>query len=282
MTVPPIAVAAVLGGAALHAAWNVGIRGGLDRRTATALLALSAALIGALGLPFLPAVNPAVWPHLFLSAALHILYFNLVAEAYSRGAVSLTYPIMRGSAPALAAAIAALGFAEPLAPAGWGGLILITGGVWLQARLRGEAGEGRALSIALLNALIIACYTVNDAFGTRLSHSPIAFALWTFVLPAVPCSLILLRGRLSRLFTGTRPAQAWLRGLGGGLCSVASYTLALWAMTKAPIGAVAALRETAMLFGVLFAWWFLGERPRRRSLFAVALIALGAAVIDLA
>lgn len=281
MIVPPIAVAAVVGGAGLHAAWNVGIRGGANRRASTALLVLASALIGVVVLPFVPAPAAAAWPHLAVSAVLHILYFNLVAEAYSLGAVSLTYPVMRGVAPALTATIAALGFGEHLGIGGWGGLFLISFGVALQAQRYGKPGETRALFFALANALVIALYTVNDGLGVRLSHSPIAYALWTFVLPAIPASLVLLRGRISLLLTGEKVPSLLRRGLGGALCSIASYTLGLWAMTRAPIGAIAALRETAMLFGVLFAWWFLAERPRGRGIVALAVIAIGAVILDL-
>ena len=281
MTVPPIATAAVLGGAGLHAAWNVGIRGGPNRRASTALLVLAAGLMGAAALPFLPAPAVAAWPHLAVSALLHVLYFNLVAEAYSLGAVSLTYPVMRGAAPALTAAIAALGFDERLGIAGWCGLLLISLGVGLQARRSGKTGEARALRFALANALIIALYTVNDGLGVRLSRSPVAYALWTFVLPAIPTAMVLMRGRVSNLFAGATVSSLLRRGLGGGLCSITSYALALWAMTLAPIGVIAALRETAMLFGVLFAWWFLAERPDRRRVAALAMIALGAMILDL-
>jgi len=281
MIVPPIALAAVVGGAGLHAAWNVGIRGGPNRRASTALLALASGLIGALALPFLPAPAAAAWPHLAVTAVLHILYFYLVAEAYSLGAVSLTYPVMRGVAPALTATIAALGFGEHLGIGGWGGLFSISFGVALQAQRYGKPGETRALLFALANSLVIALYTVNDGLGVRLSHSAIAYALWTFVLPAIPASLVLLRGRISFLFMGDTVRSLLRRGVGGALCSIASYSLALWAMTRAPIGAIAALRETAMLFGVLFAWWFLAERPGGRRLAALALIALGAVILDL-
>lgn len=270
-----------MGGASLHAAWNVGIRGGLDRRAATALLALASAVIGAVALTFVPAPAAAAWPHLAISAVLHVLYFNLVAETYSLGAVSLTYPVMRGVAPALTAMITALGFGERLGIAGWGGLFLISLGVSLQARRSGKPGESRALLFALANALVVGLYTVNDGLGTRLSQSPIAYALWTFVLPAIPAALILMRGRISLLFTGDTVPSLLRRGVGGGLCSIVSYTLALWAMTEAPIAAVAALRETAMLFAVLFARWFLAERPGRRRMVAVAMIAIGAVILDL-
>jgi drug/metabolite transporter (DMT)-like permease len=245
------------------------------------MLALASAAVGAVALPFLPTPAAAAWPHLAVTAVLHLVYFNLLAEAYSLGAVSLTYPVMRGVAPALTAAIAALGFGEHLGIEGWGGLFLISVGVSLQAQRSGTPGETRALLFALANSVVVALYTVNDGLGARVSHSPIAYAIWTFVLPAVPAALVLLRGRISVLFTGDTVPSLLRRGVGGGLCSIASYSLALWAMTRAPIGAVAALRETAMLFGVLFAWWFLAERPGRRRMAALALIAIGAVVLDL-
>jgi drug/metabolite transporter (DMT)-like permease len=270
-----------MGSASLHAAWNVGIRGGTDRRAATALLALASAVIGAIVLPFLPAPAAAAWPHLAVSAVLHIVYFNLVAEAYSLGAVSLTYPVMRGVAPALTATIAALGFGEHLGVGGWGGLVLISFGVSLQAQRSGRPGESRALLIALINSVVVALYTVNDGLGARLSHSPVAYAVWTFVLPAIPTALVLLRGRISLLLTGDTAPSLLRRGVGGALCSMGAYTLALWAMTRAPIGAVAGLRETAMLFGVLYAWWFLAERPSQRRIAALVMIAIGAVILDL-
>jgi drug/metabolite transporter (DMT)-like permease len=37
-----------------------------------------------------------------------------------------------------------------------------------------------------------------------------------------------------------------------------------------------------MLFGILFAWWFLAERPGGRRLAALVMIAIGAMILDLA
>ena len=61
-----------------------------------------------------------------------------------------------------------------------------------------------------------------------------------------------------------------------------SYGIALWAMTKAPVAMVAALRETSILFGVVISVLFLGEKPSLPRLAAVALIGAGAAVLRLA
>lgn len=47
--------------------------------------------------------------------------------------------------------------------------------------------------------------------------------------------------------------QHWKKGIFGGIATMGSYGLALWAMTLAPLAVVAALRETSILFGALIA-----------------------------
>ncbi|MFZ6766719.1 EamA family transporter [Undibacterium sp. Di26W] len=68
-------------------------------------------------------------------------------------------------------------------------------------------------------------------------------------------------------------------GIAGGSCSVASYGLALWAMTLAPVAAIAALRETSILFATAIAAWILREKITARRLVAILLAVAGAIVI---
>ncbi|HBZ05195.1 MAG TPA: EamA family transporter, partial [Massilia sp.] len=56
---------------------------------------------------------------------------------------------------------------------------------------------------------------------------------------------------------------------------------ALWAMTQAPVAAVAALRETSILFATAIAFLFLRERIGPGRLAAAALIACGAVAMRL-
>jgi drug/metabolite transporter (DMT)-like permease len=74
----------------------------------------------------------------------------------------------------------------------------------------------------------------------------------------------------------------WHFGLIGGVGTVASYGLALWAMTIAPIAVVAALRETSILFGVIISGLLLKEHVGPARFAAACTIALGAAVLRLA
>jgi drug/metabolite transporter (DMT)-like permease len=274
----PWVVAVVLFAALLHAGWNIVVRAGADRRRETALVVAGGATLACVVLPFLPLPPPATWRYLLTSAGLNAVYFALIAEAYARGGVALAYPLMRGVAPMLAA-LAAWGLlGEALPVPAWIGIVTICAGVGALARPRGVPGERAAVRLALANAVVIAAYTLNDAVGARLSGAPFAYTLWLFPLTAVPTLLWLHRHAAPR-----RPTwREALRGLGGAGCAIGSYGLVLWAMTRAPVAPVAALRETAILFGVLLARLLLGERPGRWGWGGAAAIAAGAAMLRLA
>jgi drug/metabolite transporter (DMT)-like permease len=273
-------MAAVLLGAILHAAWNVGVRAGADRKRETALLVGGATALAALALPFLSQPRTASWPFLAASAAVHVGYFNLVAAAYGRGSITLAYPLMRGVAPAFTAIAAWLLLGESLPWPGWLGIACVCSGVLLMAHGSGTRGEGTAAAVALLNAGVIASYTVIDGVGVRASAAPLAYTLWLYVLTAVPTLFALQRRRHALNWLPSWREAA--RGLGAGAGSIGSYGLALWAMTHAPVAPVAALRETAMLFGLVLARIALGERAGRRRWAAAGVIALGAALLRFA
>ena len=274
----PSVVAAVLFAALLHAAWNVAVRAGHDRRRETALMVAGGAVLAGVVLPFLPLPPISTWRYLLTSAALNAVYFALIAEAYARGGVALAYPLMRGVAPMLAAFAAWGLIGEALAPATWIGIATICAGVVALARPRGGPGEAAAMRLALANAAVIAAYTLNDAIGARLSGAPLTYALWLFPLTAVPTLLWLHRHGPPRLPTRTEA----LRGLSGASCMIGAYAVVLWAMTRAPVAPVAALRETAILFGVVLARLMLGERPGRWGWGGALTIAAGAAILRLA
>jgi drug/metabolite transporter (DMT)-like permease len=67
----------------------------------------------------------------------------------------------------------------------------------------------------------------------------------------------------------------------GAAFSCSTYWIVIWAMTRAPIGLVSALRETGVIFAVIIGIVFLKERPGRVRLAAVALAAAGIALLKL-
>jgi drug/metabolite transporter (DMT)-like permease len=186
---------------------------------------------------------------------------------------------MRGSAPVFSAVAAALLLNEWPSPGGWVGILFICGGVILLAGDSWRAGSfpRTAAAFAFTNAGVIVLYTLIDGVGARLSGSPFSYTGWMFLLTAIP----LVAARLA----GLRPRAAahirvnWPRGLIGGAFTLGSYGLALWAMTRAPIALVAALRETSVVFAVLIAAVFLRERITRVRYSSIVMVSAGAIIM---
>ena len=77
----------------------------------------------------------------------------------------------------------------------------------------------------------------------------------------------------------TYARQRWPIASLGAVASLGSYGIALWAMTRALVATVAALRETSVLFAVLLGGWFLKEAFTLRRLLGACLIVAGVMAI---
>jgi drug/metabolite transporter (DMT)-like permease len=279
---PPVLLA-VLGAALLHASWNALLKRRGEPLPATVLVVAGSALAAVVLLPFLPAPARASWPFIALSSAVQTVYYLLLIETYRDGQVSHAYPLMRGCAPPLVALVNGPLTGERLSGGQWCAMLLICGGVlgqWYAARTAPVSDARRTTLFALLTAAVIATYTLIDGQGVRLSGAPAAYTLWIFLATGVAVCAWAARGRWRSLaaFARAHPLVAPL----GGLASVGSYGIALWAMTRAPVAAVAALRETAILFATAIAAFVLREHIGRARIVAVALIACGAVAMRLA
>ena len=257
-------VLAVLFGALLHAGWNVLIKSGDDKALDTALVHLTALVVALPLLLWLGLPRAEAWPFLAASVLIHIGYYTTLVRAYQHGDLSLTYPIMRGFAPLLVALGSAAVIGESPSPGAWVGVLAITAGVALVGLAHpGEALHHRkALAYAFANAALIALYTLADGCGVRACGEPLRYVLLLFVLNSVTYPLLVW---LRRDASGRRAILAYARkrwpvATLGGSASIASYAIALWAMTRAPVASVAALRETSVLFAALLGALLLKER----------------------
>ena len=267
---------AVLCGALLHAGWNALVKSSSDKTADTALVQFMGTLVA---LPFMLWLGPPraeSWPYIAASLLLHVGYYIALAGAYKHGELGLTYPIMRGFAPLLVALASVAVIGEAPSTAAWLGIVGITLGVAMVGLAHpGEAlHHGKALMFAFANAAIIACYTLVDGLGVRVSEDALRYVLTLFVLDGLPYPLLVAwqRGREGRRALLRYARVRWPVATVAGVASAVSYAIALWAMTKAPVASVAALRETSVLFAVVLGTVMLKER------FGVQR-ALGAAVI---
>ncbi|QYE34694.1 EamA family transporter [Polymorphobacter sp. PAMC 29334] len=272
--------AIVIFAAALHATWNAIVKGGSDTLLTTVLVTGAAALLATVCLPFLTAPARESWPFIAASAVFQIVYFVLVARAYHLADMSLTYPLMRGTAPLLVALASVIWLSEPLSASAWLGLGVICAGILSMAGAIPRGANKAGIVLALGNAVVIAGYTLIDGAGVRRSHAPAAYTLWIFLLSGTALSAWAL-ARSRRSFGGY-VGRNWHLGLIGGAGTVGSYGLALWAMTVAPIAVVAALRETSILFGTAISALLLHERVGRARIVGVGIIATGAILLRLA
>ena len=272
-------VAAVLFGALLHAGWNALVKSSQDKALDTALIHLLGSVVAiplvlVLGWP--PA---AAWPWLLTSMAIHVAYYITLTGAYQHGDLGLTYPLMRGSAPLLVAVSATFTLGETLSPMAWAGVMGISAGVLTLGLSPHAFAAPKAVRFALVNAVIIALYTVVDALGVRASSDAAQYVAALFLLDGWPFALLVFLRRRDTALAYAK--QRWPLALGGALASLGSYGIALWAMTRAPVAMVAALRETSVLFAVLMGAWFLKERFNRRRLTGTLIILAGVMALRL-
>lgn len=256
-------VAAVLFGAMLHAGWNALVKSSTDKALDTALIHLLGSIVA---IPLVAIVGwpPAsAWPFLAASLVIHVAYYTALTGAYQHGDLGLTYPLMRGTAPLLVALSATVTLGESLSPLAWVGVLAVSAGVLTLGLSRHAFEAPKAVRFALLNAVIIAVYTVVDALGVRAAGQALPYVATLFLLDGWPFALIVFLRRRGAVLPYAR--KRWPVALGGAIASLGSYGIALWAMTQAPVATVAALRETSVLFAVLLGVWFLKEvfTPRR-------------------
>lgn len=254
---------AVLLAAFLHAGWNSVVKVGTDRVSTILLLTLVQAAIAILLLPFVaqPAIESWIW--ILASAALHTGYKVFLMKAYSHADLSQAYPLARGSAPLIVTVWSALFLGATFTPSSVAAILAISLGVLLMATKSSSLGRMRGSSLfwALGTAGFTASYTLVDGVGARIAATSSGYILWMVIGDAIGLMTFaaLTRGRPA--ISAMLPA--WKTGCAAGAMSLASYWVAVWAFTQAPIALVAALRESSILFATIIAFLALRERVNR-------------------
>jgi phosphonate utilization associated putative membrane protein len=236
------------------------------------LLALPALLV--LGLPPLH-----VWPYVLASLVIHVGYYFALAGALKHGELGLAYPLMRGTAPLLVAIGSFVFLGEAVRPLGWLGIVMVCAGVLMLGMSAGLLKHRKAVQFALSNAVLIAIYTVVDAQGARLSGHVGQYVALLFVLDGWPFAVLVYLQRKGQVWQYAR--ARWPLATFGALASLGSYSIALWAMTVAPVALVAALRETSVLFAVILGAWLLRERWTRWRVIGASTIVCGVVALRL-
>jgi drug/metabolite transporter (DMT)-like permease len=266
----------VLTSAALHALWNALVAGAKDTHVTTAVALTAGALVFAIPAALTWDVDQQAVPYIVASAALELLYFVLLAAAYSRAEYTFVYPIARGVAPVLVLVISVLFLDAKVGLPAALGVLAVTGGVLLVRGLRGSGADAAALAFALGVGACIAGYTLVDDHGVRHAGA-IPYFECILVLVAVPYVVTIAVRR------GVAPLVAAVdrRSLPAGGAMVAAYVLVLAALERAEAAPVAALRETSVVMAAAGAAIAGRERVPPARIAGAVLVVAGIAAIAL-
>jgi drug/metabolite transporter (DMT)-like permease len=258
----------------IHAVVNAIVKGGKDKMASRAMTDGSAAIILLPALLLVPLPHGA-WTWLMATALVHALYLYALIRAYQVSDFSSAYPVLRGTAPLVTAAVTLGLLGDHVSTTSIAGIALIGISMFVLAigRHLSRAGFGWAV----LTGFTIAAYTVIDAAGVRAAPTPFSYIAWMFVtmgLVIVGLFAILTRGTL---FASMR--EQWRPGAIAGVLSILTYGLALYALSIGPTAPLAALRETGMVTALIIAIVFLKERVTAGRGVAVLGILAGAALI---
>ena len=265
---PSVALVLIVAAAFLHAGWNVFAKVSKN----TVALMWWATVVGTLGYGLWVACGPGIyigsgsWFPFLISAACETGYFFTLVQGYSKGDLSLVYPISRGSAPIFAALWGAVFLWERLPWFGYVGVGLMVAGVIgaslppdrsrmtleLVSSLRNSTGW------ALASGVFISIYSFSDKIAV-VSTAPLVYNWWVFAGNTVLWMPIVwrkshFRANLEELRTNWRGIVAT------SVMMVASYAAALAAFALTSASYVVAGRGLSVVIGALFGAYMLKER----------------------
>ena len=316
--VPTLAIALVLVAAVLHAGWNVLLKTSGDTLwTAVRLQAIGTAILLPVGIwawfaNGMPGVPAAAIGLALLSGVLETVYFVCLSSAYQRGALSLVYPLARGSAPLLAVLIGILLLGEhlvPLAIAGVGSLlagILLVSRPWRALQAAGAEHRG-AIGFALATGASIAAYSAVDRVGVRLTEPWIYGSILAVIATTLLAIAVIGGRRLGVLAPAPVPVPVLgelpddppgvaaprrsrsvvlARDAVAGVLALGAYLLVLSAYAIAPLATVAPLRESGIVLAAAWGSIKLGEaaggREATTRILAAGLVVAGAITLAVA
>jgi multidrug transporter EmrE-like cation transporter len=263
-----LATALALAAAILHAGWNLFAKRSADRVTTLSAQFIIGGVIGAIAIAVTRDLPAAAWAPATLTAAVHVPYVLLLARAYEHGDFSVAYPVARGSGAVFAALGGVVLLGDDLGVAGVIAVLVVAAGMWLLSV--GATGAQWATAVAV--GTTIGVYTVNDSRAVRSYGITYPFAAFVAIGMAMVV-YVAISGRSRRLLMAM--PTCWPQWTLTGAMAVLAYVLVMVAVRRAPVGYVAALRESSVLIAAFLGNRYLAEGAVRQRTIAAAVILAG-------
>ena len=281
-----LALILALSAAFLHAVFGALQKGRHDPWLSRGAIDASYCLMAApFALFVVPWPEPHMWPIFAGVFIIHLVYKLLQAFAYTKGAYTVVYPVVRGTGPLFTVFGAYLIFSETFTGVQWLGVAVLLAGIFGLALynylylVQDRATLGPALWLAFATGLFVALYTTYDAYGIRATADPFTFLAWFFFIDGLAFPVIAAL-RYRAMSAPPAPGPLMLRGVIGGLVAFASFGSIMLATRLDKVGEAAILRETSTVFAALIGWLVLKETVGPRRIALMCLIALGAVIVE--
>ncbi|ARE85126.1 EamA-like transporter family protein [Roseovarius sp. EC-HK134] len=282
-----LAMALALLAALLHAIFGALQKGRHDPWLSRGVIDASYATMAApFALFVVPWPEAHMWPIFAGAVVIHIGYKVLQAMAYTRGAYTVVYPVVRGTGPLFTVIGAYAIFGEVFTPVQWLGVGVLLCGIYglavynLRTLTLNRDTMPLALGLAVATGLFVALYTTYDAYGIRATADPFTFLAWFFFLDGLtipPFAYLRWRNMPERPAVGA----LMLRGVTGGVVAFFSFGSIMLATRLDKVGEAAVLRETSTVFAALIGWLVLKETVGPRRIALMSLIAAGAVIVEI-
>ncbi len=279
-----LAIILVLSAAFVHAFWNL-----LAKKAGGGVVfiwlfaSLSSAIYAPVSAYILWVTRPQIGliglVFLIVSALLHLLYFFVLQRGYSKGDLSLVYPLARGTGPMLSACAAIVIFGERpglLAIVGAALVIFsvfyLSGGTKLFEK-NGQTTAGWAIRYGFVCGVVIAAYTLWDKHAVAALMIPPVLLDWASSVTR----MLVLSPYAIRKWDEVK--KQWhinkKLAIGVAVFNPLSYILVLTALVFTPVSYVAPAREISILFGTLMGTHILSEGHSMRRIISACIMIIG-------
>jgi drug/metabolite transporter (DMT)-like permease len=270
----------VLSAALMHAAWNSIIQSSSNSFLESFNFAIWKVPLTLVLIILLPIPHSDSWPYIAASIVVHFIYTYSFVYTYTRNELSQVYPIFRGAPPLIILLLSYFVLKENISSTGWIAVIITSLGIISMSFMGSKINFKSSISITIV-AFAIVAYSMIDGMGARLSLQSFSYLAWVFFIHWSIYSIFVVYQQGYEKCINHVKAH-YLKGIFAGGISFLGYSLILWAMTKAPIPYVAALRETSIIFVGIIGYLFLSEKMTIYKLLSLLTIVIGAMLLRLA
>jgi len=274
---------AAVASAFLHASWNVLAKLHSAPRDLLRGIVFAAASLCCILLPFVGLPPPNAWPWVAAASACNVVFTQAMLCAYARTDFGIAYVVVRAVIPPILFLIGWMFMNEARGMYAVQGLALVVLSLLLfgfsRPTMRGQGSGGLLLAMSAGGAMAFAL--LFDVNGIRVCGG----GLRCLVPCAVASSLVTAcgLGLVSRL-ERTNPFAVLISHAklcyAGATLLLSSYLCGMWAYVHGPIGLVAPLRESGIVFGGALAVLVLGEPVSRLQWTALGLATIGVVLVQ--